>query len=225
MTPSAGARENNSLSRELRGFGPAGIAALLVILLLGPPWFRAILVLIWARLSRTSWRDLGFVRPGNWGITVMPGLFSGIILKFLLKAVVMPLISADPINRAYHYLAGNTAAIPAMVLIIIVSAGFGEETVFRGFLFERSGKLFGHSRTAMIGIVLLTSVLFAAAHYPDQGIFAVEQAFFTGLFFGSVFAITANLWLVIVAHAAFDLTALAMIYYDVEWQIAHWIFK
>jgi len=224
MSPSTD-RQDHSISRALRGFGPVGIIALLTILLFGPPWFRAILVLIWARLSHTSWRDLGFVRPKNWIITVVLGILSGCFLKFLLKAVVMPLIGADPVNRAYHYLAGNTAALPAMLLVIIVSAGFGEETVFRGFLFERLGKLFGRSRMATIGIVLLTSILFAAAHYLDQGVFGVEQAFLTGLFFGSVFAVTGSLFIVIVAHAAFDLTALAMIYYDVEAQIAHSIFR
>jgi len=225
MSTSATAREDHSISRALRGFGPPGIVVLLVILLIGPPWFRAILVLIWARLSNTSWHDLGFVRPKSWILTIGPGVLFGTILKFFLKAVVMPLIGADPINRAYHYLVGNTAAIPAMLLIVIASAGFGEETVFRGFLFDRFGRLFGRSRMAIIGIVLLTSLLFAAGHYLDQGVFGVEQAFFTGLFFGSVFAATGNLWLVMVAHAAFDLTALAMIYYDVEMQIAHSIFK
>ena len=35
------------------------------------------------------------------------------------------------------------AALPAAVYAMIVGAGFGEETVFRGYLFERFGKLFG----------------------------------------------------------------------------------
>ena len=30
-----------------------------------------------------------------------------------------------------------------MLFAVIVGAGFGEETVFRGYLFERLGKLFG----------------------------------------------------------------------------------
>jgi hypothetical protein len=31
--------------------------------------------------------------------------------------------------------------------------------------------------------------------------------------------------MLIVAHAAFDLTALALTYWDVESYVAHWIFK
>jgi hypothetical protein len=53
----------------------------------------------------------------------------------------------------------------------------------------------------------------------------VEQALFTGLFCATLFVLAGHLWLPMVAHAAFDLTALAMIYWDVESQIAHLIFK
>jgi len=53
-----------------------------------------------------------------------------------------------------HYLAGNRAALPGAIWMMIVSAGFGEETVFRGFLFERLGKLLGSSRRAKAAIVV-----------------------------------------------------------------------
>jgi hypothetical protein len=52
-----------------------------------------------------------------------------------MKALVMPLLGADPINHTYHYLVGNTAALPAFM---ILSGGFGEETVDRGFLCDGS---------------------------------------------------------------------------------------
>jgi membrane protease YdiL (CAAX protease family) len=73
--------------------------------------------------------------------------------------------------------------------------------------------------------VLATTALFAAAHYPEQGIAGVEQAAMTGLAFGTVFAITGRLWALMCAHAAFDLAAYAMIYWNVEPQVAHLVFK
>ena len=88
----------------------------------------------------------------------------------------MPLLGADPINHAYHYLAGNRAALPGMLYAIIVGAGFGEETVFRGYMFERLGKLFGPGAWAKMSIVLLTSALFGLAHYPDARLAGTEQA-------------------------------------------------
>jgi CAAX protease family protein len=209
---------------ELRGFGPLGIVAILVILLLGPPWFRGLLVLVWARWSRTPWREIGYVRPRSWIGSLAIGMVFGCVFKLLMKAVVMPLLGADPINHAYHYLAGNRAALPAMLFAVTVSAGFGEETVFRGFMFERLGKLFGRGTSVTIAIILLTTAWFSLVHYPDQGLAGAEQALFTGLVFGTIFAVTGRLWMLMVAHAAFDLTALAIIYWDVEFKVAHFLF-
>ncbi len=137
----------------------------------------------------------------------------------------MPLFGAPPINQAYHYVTGNLAALPGAVYLMIAGGGFGEETVFRGFLFERFGKLFGSVGGAKTGIVLLSAGLFALSHYPEQGLAGVEQATITGLVFGTIFAVTGRILLPMVAHAAFDLTALAIIYWNVESAVAHLIFK
>jgi uncharacterized protein len=211
----------------LRGFGPLGILAILVILVanfvVAP--VSAVLVLVWARLSRTPWREIGYVRPKSWTRTLAIGIVFGIAFKFVMKAIVMPLLGAPPINEAYHFLAGNAAALPWMLYAVIVGGGFGEETVFRGWMFERFGKLFGSGVWARILIVLITSNLFALAHYSVQGLPGVEQAAITGLVFGTIFAVTAQLPMLMVAHAAFDATALAMIYWDLEPNVAHLIFK
>jgi membrane protease YdiL (CAAX protease family) len=108
---------------------------------------------------------------------------------------------------------------------MIVTAGFGEETFYRGWMFERLGKLFGQSVSAKIATILITSILFASLHYLEQGVPGVEQALISGLTFGSIFAITGRIFMLMIAHAAFDLTALWMIYYGLETQIAHLIFK
>ena len=218
---------DDRIAQALRGFGPLGIVTILAILagnvLLAP--LGAILVLVWAWRSHTPWREIGYVRPRSWIRTLAVGLVFGIAFKFLMKAIVMPLLGADPINQAYHYLAGNTAALPTAIYAMIVVAGFGEETLFRGYMFERFGKLFGASVWAKTLIVLLTSTWFALAHYHVQGLTGVEQAAITGLAFGTIFAVTGRIWMLIFAHAAFDLTALAMIYWNLESRVAHLVFK
>lgn len=214
------------LGAKLRGFGPLGILAIVVILAgaFFPP-LGAILVLVWIWLSRTPWREIGYVRPQSWTRTLIVGIVFGIAFKFLMKTVVMPLLGAPPINQAYHFLAGNTPALPGMLFVLIVNAGFGEETFFRGWMFERFGKLFGPGVCAKIFIVLITAVLFSAAHYPTQGLPGAEQAIITGLAFGTIFAVTGRIFMLMIAHAAFDLTALAMIYWNLETAVAHLIFK
>jgi membrane protease YdiL (CAAX protease family) len=112
-----------------------------------------------------------------------------------------------------------------MIYTLIVVAGFGEETLYRGWMFERLGKLFGRSVWATTFIVLFTSVLFGLAHYSVQGLAGSEQALITGLVFGTIFALTGRIFFPMVAHAAFDLTALALIYWNLEPNVAHLIFK
>jgi membrane protease YdiL (CAAX protease family) len=207
---------------ELRGFGPVGLLAILVIAL-GNALFvplTGLLVLAWAWRSATPWRDIGFSRPRSWAATIVTGIAFGMIFKLAMKALVMPLLGGPPINPAYHYLAGNSAALPGALYLIVVGAGFGEETFFRGFLFERLGRLLGASGPAKAAIVLVTSAWFGLDHLQVQGTAGMEQAFIVGLVFGAIYARTGRLWLPMIAHAAFDLTALALIYWDVEAKVA-----
>jgi membrane protease YdiL (CAAX protease family) len=183
-----------------------------------------VLVLIWAKLSRTPWREIGYQKPKNWITTIAVGIIFGVAFKFIMKALVMPLFGADPINRSYHFLAGNRELLPAAIWTMLM-AGFGEETVFRGFMFERLGKLLGDGCMAKISIVLFTSAWFALSHYANQGWTGVEQAAITGLVFGSIFATTRRIWMIMIAHAVFDLTALGIIYWNLETAIAHLVFK
>src|SRR6266571_5165171 len=115
---------SSRIAEQLRGFGPVGLLALAVIL------------------------------AGNLLIVPLSAVFAigipfGVALKLAMKAIVMPLFGAPAVNAPYHYLAGNTAALPWMFYAVIVGAGFGEETVFRGFFFERLGKLLGAGRAAL----------------------------------------------------------------------------
>jgi CAAX protease family protein len=212
---------------ELRGFGPLGILAILVIaagnFLFIP--LSALLVLVWARQSRTPWREIGYVRPKSWVATIAIGIVFGVALKLLMKAVVMPLLGADPINQAYHYLVGNTAALPWILYAVTIGAGFGEETVFRGYMFERLGKLFGPGTWVTPLIVVLSAAWFGLIHYPVQGIAGAQQATIFGLVFGTIFAITGQIWMLMFAHAAFDLTAVAIIYFNLEREVSRLIFN
>ena len=223
---------DDRIAAQLRGFGPLGLLAIALILLTGnievaPLVYipvGALLVLVWVKLSRTPWREIAYVRPASWARTIAGGILFGAAFKVAMKMIVMPLLGADPVNHAYHFLSGNRALLPAAIYAML-NAGFSEETVFRGFFFERLGKLLGSGMAARIAILVVTSVGFGLAHYRIQGLAGTEQATVTGLVFGVVVMATGRIWAVMIAHAAFDLTALAMIYWDVEAKIAHLIFK
>ena len=216
----------DDLPARLRGFGPLGIAAIVIILaanLIVAP-LGAILVLVWAKLAAVPWADLGFRRPRSWPRTIVLGALAGILLKLLLKAGVMPLLGAPAINAAYHFVVGNTPALIRLIIVSVIAGGIGEEILYRGFLFERLGRLLGHSVAATIAIVLLTTALFASIHLPEQGPYGAVQALFTGLTFGTIFAITRSLWLPIVMHAAYDVAAVVLIYLNLEASLARLVF-
>jgi len=210
---------------RLRGFGPAGILATVLIPFAGTPLIGALLALLWARVTHTPWREIGYVPPRSWTGAIAGGIAFGVAFKFVMKSLVMPLLGPDPVNHAYHFLVGNAAALPTTAALMIFGGGFAEETIYRGFLFARFGKLFGSRPGAKILTLLLTSLWFAAMHYPDQGLAGVEQAIMTGLTFGTIVALTGSVFFTMLAHAAFDLAAIAIIYWDLEARIAHLVFR
>jgi membrane protease YdiL (CAAX protease family) len=107
----------------------------------------------------------------------------------------------------------------------IYGAGFAEELFFRGYLFERLAKLWGKGAAATLATIILTTALFAAAHW-QQGWFGIVNAGITGLALAIVYLICGRkLWVPMVMHAAFDLTAAAMIYFDAETTVSHLVFK
>jgi membrane protease YdiL (CAAX protease family) len=218
---------SHGFADRLRGFGPLGLLAIALVFLGGNGALPlgGLLVLLWARWSETPWRDLGFVRPKNWIVTAVAAVLFGVAFKVLLKSVVMPLLGADPINRPYHYLVGNEAALPGAIWTMFAGAGFGEETTFRGFAFERLRRLLGWRPWARVTIVIITALGFGAAHYSTQGVAGVQQATVFGLVFGAIYARARSLAFLMVAHTAFDLTALAIIYWDAEERFAHLFFR
>ena len=115
---------------ELRGFGPLGIRA--------RHCWRHHSAQYW------FWRGPGCRAPhGARSATTAQKLEEALSLKprqcSTLDEVNRCRFSG-PTHQAYHFLAGNPAALPAAVWTMIVVAGF-VATVFRGYMFERLGKL------------------------------------------------------------------------------------
>jgi membrane protease YdiL (CAAX protease family) len=199
------------------------VIALLAILLSGNLLGTA-LVFVWASLTRTPLASLGFIRPRSIVRTVVFGVAGGIALKLLLKAVILPALGFDAMNPAYRYLTGNHPALWPMLLFVIVGGGFGEETIWRGYLFDRLGT-FTRRRAARSPIVILTALLFASAHYAEQGLPGAVQASMTGLTLGTIYVLSGNIWTPMLVHATYDVAALLMIYWNLEWTVAHLLFQ
>src|ERR1043165_9796491 len=81
------AERPDDFAARLRGFGPVGILAILIVLggnFIFTP-LSALFALLWAWLSKTSWREIGFVRPNNWIRILIVGIIFGSAFKLLMK--------------------------------------------------------------------------------------------------------------------------------------------
>ena len=99
-------------------------------------------------------------------------------------------------------------------LLIAVCAGFCEEALFRGMLFNICANYLKKHRYIWLETALVTSILFGLMHsvnllssepLPSVGT-QVFYAFASGLMFAYLRLMSNHLWPAILAHAAFDFT-------------------
>jgi membrane protease YdiL (CAAX protease family) len=207
----------------LRRMGPIGAAAAIAIIassVLAPP-LAALLVFLWAWLSRTPLADLGLSAQRGWAATVVGGIVAGVALYLLMKGVVLPRLGAPTMSAVYGHLRGDFNAFLIEVPQMIVLAGFAEEVVFRGFLINRLQAWLGHSFFSAIAIVIITAGIFGPLHYLTYGWFGAVQATIVGVLFAAAYlAIGRYLWPLVVAHATFDVAAIWVIYAGLEERVA-----
>lgn len=213
--------ESKDWRGRLAGFGPLGILAFILIfagsISISP--IGAIFILIWARLARIPYSDLGFVRPQSWLGGLAFGIILGVGLKLLMKAAVLPLLGVDAVNERFHFVVGNPQVALALAAYAIIGAGFGEETFARGYLFERIGAWLGRTWFGAAAALILSTMLFGTLHFL-QGAGGVVNATIVGFVFGTVYLLNRRrLWTLMVAHASFDLASLAIIYFDLEQKV------
>ncbi len=183
-----------------------------------------ILIFIWKRLIKLPFSELGLSKPSSWIKVFLIGIPTGIFLKLFFKSVVMTLLGAEPTNTNFQFLEDNLTAALSLSLFVIVSAGFGEEVLFRGFVYTRLQKWLGESMKANLMIVTLGSVIFGHPHIY-QGVHGAIHATLVGMIIGIIYYVNKrNLWLLIVLHASFDLISIYLIYHGLEEAVASFFF-
>lgn len=209
---------------RLAGSGPLAVVAFLLTSLGAiVPLVSGLLVLAWARLARLPYSALGFVRPRSWWRSVGYGVALGVGLKLVMKALVLPLLGASAVNERFHFVQGHPLVALGLAAYAFVAA-FNEETFFRGFLFERIGTWLGRNRVGAVAAVVLSSALFGLLHF-EQGRLGITNATIVGVVSGVVYlANRRRIFLLMVAHASFDILSFAIIYFGLEQKIAGLIF-
>lgn len=163
------------------------------------------------RLRGLGWRDIGLRRPRSWPRTVLVAMGIGALLQAISTYVTEPVMLHVFHQRQdlsdFQALVGNWKLALLGLLVVWTLAAFGEEMVFRGYVFHRLLDATGRTWAA----VLLTTVLFGFGHFY-QGVAGVVDACVTGLTLAICYARGRNLWLPILAHGFTDTFGLLLVY-------------
>ncbi len=180
----------------------------------------AILIFIASAIEykKDFFKSLGFQRKrlNVKNSLIITPLFGAAFFLFYYY-VMLPIVThltGQPIDfSAFASFKGNLPAVIGLFFYIWISAAFGEEIVFRGYLMRQFTKFFGASKLSLVMNVLLLGILFGAMH-AYQGITGQIMSGITGMIMAVIFHIRKHdLWFNILIHGFFDTTALVFMYY------------
>src|SRR5206468_7774365 len=114
------------------------------------------------RLRGERLADIGLKRPENWWRTVMISLLAAALVFAVMYFSEKAGFRRD-LSR-FKAVQGNLELTVYGVFYALIGAGFYEEFMFRGFLFQGLAMLFDASRCAWIAASVVLGALFGAAH-------------------------------------------------------------
>jgi len=170
------------------------------------------LVFFWvvSRLRGASWNDFGVTRPKSWFRTVLMSLGVALVVLGMVVLLINPIINAFPNLEprdmsSFNYLTGNLPNLIINLVFMLITAGFLEELLWRGYLMNRLIDLQG-KQTQLAWVIALvgSAVIFGLGHFY-QGPIGIFKTGVIGLVFGlSYLAVGRNLWPLILSHAFID---------------------
>ncbi|WP_271785045.1 CPBP family intramembrane glutamic endopeptidase [Aquimarina algiphila] len=162
--------------------------------------------------------SLGFQRKGiNIKNLLIVAPLLGIAIFLFYGYVMMPgvtYLTGQPIDFSeFEIYKGNLPATLSLLALIWVSAAFGEEIVFRGYLMRQFTKFFGSSKISLAINILLFGFIFGWIH-AYQGISGQILSGITGMLLAVIFHIRkSDLWFNIAVHGFIDTVFLVYLYY------------
>lgn len=180
------------------------------------PW---LFVLGWTslRLRGLRWRDVGLRKP-EWPLTkiLLVGFVVGVAMEafelFATQPFLTKVLGRGPDLEQLRPLIGNWKLLILGIVLSWTLAAFAEETVYRGYLTNRVGEIFGSSKNAWIVAAILVTLLFGLAHFP-QGPTGIIENVIDGAILAALYFVTGrNLWAPIIAHGIQDTVDVVLIY-------------
>ncbi len=166
-------------------------------------------------------KSLGFQRKriNAKSLFIIAPIFGTVLFLFYFYIMVPSItyLTGQPMDfSVFEPYTGNLPASLTFFVFIWISAAFGEEIVFRGYLMRQFTKFFGSSKISLAINILLFGFIFGYSH-AYQGISGQIITGILGMLYAIIFHIRKNdLWFNIFAHGFFDTAGLVFIYYGVE---------
>lgn len=197
-----------------------------IFALLFNPWAKfpyKFIIIILAILAVTYFEDKSFQRIGFknqfsflkvLGITLVVFIVIEPILDFIVQPLVNKLTGEIPDYTAFDLVKNNFQKFGKYLLFIWISAAFGEEILFRGFMFKQFNIILPEFKFKTLTIVVITSLLFALPHLY-QGLSGLVLTFIFGLLFSAVYIKYGyNIWIIILLHGLVDSLFITLAYFD-----------
>ncbi len=187
-----------------------------IVVMIGVVWLGL-------RLRAQPWSHLGltFSRCGR--RTAMRAVLKSLVVfiaalaAFVIGTIVMQSLAGDREGAdlsAYDHLQGNLPLLLLTLASVYLTASFGEEVLYRGFLMTRLAELFGGGKAAWLMALGMSSLVFGLIHY-QWGPIGMVQTAFMGLALGiSYLAVQRNLWVTILAHGYLDTLLILPLYFS-----------
>jgi membrane protease YdiL (CAAX protease family) len=156
---------------------------------------------------------VSFTRDLLWGLAATAPLMGVLLLEEnpLWRSLTD---LKDQVSGMLHgLLCGSTHT---QLFILALLAGLGEELLFRGLLQTGLAHLLP-ARFALLGSLLIASLLFGACHYLSHTYFVL--ATLAGLYFGLLMIVSGSIIPPIIAHALYDF--IALVYLLSEREVHH----
>jgi CAAX protease family protein len=123
----------------------------------------------------------------------------------------------DGVEDRWGDIVGNLPVYLGWLAIAWISAGFGEEVFFRGYMINRMEALLPHAKWALALAVLIPAVGFGVAHMYYQGFRGLVVTGLIGLMIGTLYiAYKRNIWPLIIAHGAVDTLGFTAMFLDLD---------
>ncbi|RXK60586.1 CPBP family intramembrane metalloprotease [Lacibacter luteus] len=141
-------------------------------------------------------------------ITLLAYIVLECSMDFIVQPAITKLFNEPADYSAFTMLKGNTGLYVKWLLLMWLSAAFGEELFFRSYIIAQLQRILGNKPVLHI---VISAALFAVPHIY-QGVSGAITTFVFGIAFGFIYVRWKNCWINVLVHGLIDTVFLTLSY-------------